>query len=55
MDATNDIANQEVFQVAKSADPQGLRTVGIITKCDMLQLGDENRVSNSRGSRGIAH
>lgn len=47
MDATNNIANQEIFQLAKSADPHGLRTVGIIQKCDLLQVGDENRVSNS--------
>jgi hypothetical protein len=44
MDARNNLANQEVFRMARSADPQGLRTVGIITKCDTLQPGDEQGV-----------
>ncbi|KAI9801574.1 MAG: hypothetical protein M1825_003253 [Sarcosagium campestre] len=41
MDALSNLANQEVFRMARSADPQGARTVGIITKCDALQSGDE--------------
>ncbi|MCJ1277740.1 hypothetical protein MMC21_005554 [Puttea exsequens] len=41
MDARNNLANQEVFRMVRCADPQGLRTVGIITKCDALQPGDE--------------
>ncbi|KAB8275847.1 P-loop containing nucleoside triphosphate hydrolase protein [Aspergillus minisclerotigenes] len=41
MDARNNLANQEVFNMARSADPQGSRTVGIITKCDAVQEGDE--------------
>ena len=41
MDARNNFANQEVFRMARAADPQGLRTVGIITKCDAVQTGDE--------------
>ena len=45
MDARNNLANQEVFRIAKSADPYGLRTVGIMTKCDALQKGDEAAVS----------
>lgn len=45
MDARNNLANQEVFRMARSADPQGLRTVGIITKCDAVQPGDEDGVS----------
>ncbi len=47
MDARNNLANQEVFRMARCADPQGLRTVGIITKCDALQPGDEQGVSTS--------
>lgn len=27
--------------MARAADPEGRRTVGIITKCDALQAGDE--------------
>ncbi|KFY50419.1 hypothetical protein V495_00273 [Pseudogymnoascus sp. VKM F-4514 (FW-929)] len=41
LDARNNLANQEVFRMARAADPAGVRTVGIITKCDALQEGDE--------------
>ncbi|KAI8935610.1 hypothetical protein NX059_008173 [Plenodomus lindquistii] len=44
MDARNNLANQEVFSMARVADPAGKRTVGIITKCDALQAGDEEGV-----------
>ncbi|KAJ5350323.1 hypothetical protein N7541_008050 [Penicillium brevicompactum] len=44
MDARNNLANQEVFSMARAADPAGKRTVGIITKCDALQEGDEDGV-----------
>ena len=44
MDARNNLANQEVFKLARAADPAGNRTVGIITKCDALQPGDEDGV-----------
>ncbi|TGZ78914.1 hypothetical protein EX30DRAFT_397439 [Ascodesmis nigricans] len=40
----NDIANQKVIQLAKEADPKGSRTVGILTKPDAVQHGDESRV-----------
>lgn len=51
MDARNNLANQEVFRMARAADPKGTRTVGIITKCDALQQGDENMVSHRRHSK----
>ncbi|EGE85984.2 hypothetical protein BDDG_08929 [Blastomyces dermatitidis ATCC 18188] len=41
MDAKNNLVNQEVFSMARAADPEGSRTVGIITKCDTVQVGDE--------------
>ncbi|KIX03127.1 uncharacterized protein Z518_06677 [Rhinocladiella mackenziei CBS 650.93] len=41
MDARNNLANQEVFKMARGVDPRGDRTVGIITKCDVVQNGDE--------------
>lgn len=44
MDSRNNLANQEVFRIAKNADPKGLRTVGIMTKLDALQEGDEGAV-----------
>ncbi|KAF2857272.1 P-loop containing nucleoside triphosphate hydrolase protein [Piedraia hortae CBS 480.64] len=44
MDARNNLANQEVFRMAREADPAGARTVGIVTKCDAVQGGDEQGV-----------
>lgn len=38
---TNDPATQAVFDMAKSNDPAGRRTVGVITKCDASQHPDE--------------
>jgi len=46
MDARNNLANQEVFRIAKAADNEGIRTVGIMTKCDAMQKGDEPAVSS---------
>ncbi|KAK9765630.1 hypothetical protein K7432_005864 [Basidiobolus ranarum] len=34
----DDIDNQEVIQMAKSADPEGLRTLGVLTKPDTIEL-----------------
>ena len=43
--ANNDIANQSIIQKSKKFDKQGERTVGIITKPDMLNSGTESRVA----------
>ena len=48
LDSRNNLANQEVFRIAKSADPDGRRTIGIMTKLDALQPGDEPAVSSCR-------
>lgn len=32
-----DLANQGVFDMASETDPEGKRTVGVITKCDVTQ------------------
>jgi hypothetical protein len=48
MDARVNISNQEVFRLARSVDKDGFRTVGVITKCDALQPGDEKEVNRSR-------
>lgn len=45
MDGRNNLANQEVFRMARAADPTGSRTVGVVTKCDALQSGEEDGVS----------
>lgn len=39
--ATNDIANQVIVQLARKYDPEGERTVGIITKPDLINEGSE--------------
>lgn len=44
MDALNNLANQEIFNMAKSADSTGERIVGVITKCDAVSTGDEGPV-----------
>jgi len=46
MDGRNNLANQEVFRMARAADPTGSRTVGVVTKCDALQPGEEGSVSS---------
>ncbi|KAJ6261688.1 Dynamin [Drechslerella dactyloides] len=44
MNGQNNLANQEVFRMARNVDPDGKRTVGVITKCDQVQPGDERGV-----------
>ena len=40
--AKNDISNQIILRNARSVDPQGLRTLGIITKPDVLVKGSKS-------------
>jgi hypothetical protein len=40
--------------MARAADPAGKRTVGIITKCDALQPGDEQGVCVHNRSRQLS-
>lgn len=47
VDATNQIGNQEALEFARLVDPEGHRTVGVLTKCDVVQQGDESRVGPS--------
>lgn len=44
MDATSNLSNQEVFELARRFDPRGQRTVGVITKPDLVPAGDERNV-----------
>ncbi|KAF4119264.1 Glycosyl transferase family 2 [Geosmithia morbida] len=44
VDATNQIENQVALEFARAVDPEGDRTIGVLTKCDIVQRGDENRV-----------
>ncbi|OTB03479.1 hypothetical protein M426DRAFT_74049 [Hypoxylon sp. CI-4A] len=44
--APNDIANQSILQLARKHDPEGQRTVGILTKTDLVNQGAEHRIAN---------
>jgi len=39
--ANTDLANSDALQIAKSVDPQGLRTMGVITKLDLMDQGTD--------------
>ena len=43
--AKNDYANQIVLKLARQVDPQGIRTLGVITKPDTLSIGSESEES----------
>lgn len=43
--ASNDIANQSIIRKSKQYDTQGIRTVGIITKPDLISKGTEGRIA----------
>lgn len=41
--ANSDIANSDALKLAKEYDPQGLRTIGVITKLDLMDEGTDAR------------
>lgn len=43
--AKNDFANQIVLKLARQVDPQGKRTIGVITKPDTLPAGSESEAA----------
>jgi hypothetical protein len=43
--AKNDFANQIVLRLARAADPSGIRTLGVISKPDVLVPGSESEAS----------
>ncbi|KAM3560906.1 hypothetical protein ARSEF4850_003459 [Beauveria asiatica] len=43
--AKNDYVNQIVLKLARTADPDGMRTLGVITKPDTLNVGSESERS----------
>jgi hypothetical protein len=49
--ATNDIQNQRVIQRARAFDRTGERTVGIITKPDLVNRGTESRIAQLANNR----
>ncbi|KAK6334476.1 hypothetical protein TWF730_003691 [Orbilia blumenaviensis] len=52
MDGSVHPNNQEIFTMAKDADPTGQRTVGVITKCDTVQAGNEMDVVKAASNAG---
>ncbi len=45
--ANVDIATQEIIQMAEDADPNGQRTLGVLTKPDLVDKGAEDKVRGS--------
>uniref|UniRef100_A0A671WYL9 Dynamin-2 n=1 Tax=Sparus aurata TaxID=8175 RepID=A0A671WYL9_SPAAU len=41
--ANMDLANSDALKIAKEVDPQGLRTIGVITKLDLMDEGTDAR------------
>ncbi len=36
-----DLANSDALKIAREADPQGIRTIGVITKIDLMDKGTD--------------
>jgi hypothetical protein len=50
--SNTDIATQEILSIAKEVDPKGLRTLGVLTKPDLVDKGgEENVMSLVQGRR----
>ncbi|KAL7929824.1 P-loop containing nucleoside triphosphate hydrolase protein [Trichoderma chlorosporum] len=45
LQASNDMANQPIIKLARTHDPLGQRTVGIITKPDLINVGSEAKIA----------
>lgn len=45
LQASNDVANQGILQLARKYDPDGQRTVGIITKPDLINEDTEAKIA----------
>ncbi|KAI5456200.1 P-loop containing nucleoside triphosphate hydrolase protein [Mariannaea sp. PMI_226] len=45
LQASNDVANQGIIKLARQYDPAGQRTVGIITKPDLINEGTESKIA----------
>nr|CAB3239213.1 dynamin-1 [Phallusia mammillata] len=41
--ANSDLANSDALKIAKEFDPQGMRTIGVITKIDLMDEGTDAR------------
>lgn len=41
--ANSDLANSEALKLAREVDPEGVRTIGLITKLDLMDEGTDAR------------
>ncbi|XP_016411015.1 dynamin-2 isoform X1 [Sinocyclocheilus rhinocerous] len=41
--ANSDLANSDALKISKEVDPQGLRTIGVVTKLDLMDEGTDAR------------
>ncbi len=41
--ANSDLANSDALKLAKEVDPSGMRTIGVITKLDLMDEGTDAR------------
>lgn len=41
--ANSDLANSDALKIAKEVDPTGIRTIGVITKLDLMDAGTDAR------------
>jgi replication fork clamp-binding protein CrfC len=41
--ANSDLANSDALKLAKTVDPEGLRTIGVLTKLDLMDEGAQQR------------
>ena len=54
--SNTDIATQEILTIAKEMDPKGLRTLGVLTKPDLIDNGgEENMMMLVEGKRNPLH
>lgn len=53
--ANYDHANQAVLRLAREADPEGRRTLGIITKPDRVVVGGEDEAAVVRLAKNVEH
>jgi len=51
--ANTDLANSDALQMAKIADPEGQRTIGVLTKLDLMDRGHVPNLRGTRKLRGI--
>lgn len=53
LQAGNDMANQTIIKLAREYDPDGERTVGIITKPDLINDGAEGKLALVAKNQGV--